>query len=146
MKTTTDWYMTDMERMFLAEWLTQFNGYVILLDTKLNDLEQYGLKWNAKTERLSYMSESVEVPVRDREFFNRALLSRGQGGSFVEPGKWRGVWALDVASAILALAQGFPDLTPAIPDRILRYKTIITILRPATPITSVEGIVGRVHG
>jgi len=140
-----DWYMNPMERLMLAEWLNKYTGHMILDVVVLNTLDVYGLKWNPHTRRLSYMSESAEVPVYTPAHF-RAELQKAQGRGDVSDGNWFGVWALDVASAILSLALAQSDPTKALSAKINRYKMIVTLLRPETPVTEVSGLLGEIRG
>src|SRR5689334_3766461 len=108
--TTTEWYMGPMERMFVAEWLDQFNGHAVLNVDVLNTLDAFGLKWASQQRRLTYMSEGVEIPVHSAAYFIDELKKANGRGELIG-GSWLGVWALDVASAIFSLALGAADPT-----------------------------------
>jgi hypothetical protein len=138
-----DWYMTPMERLMLADWLDQFNGHAILNVDVLPSLEPFGLKWWGR--RLSYMSESVEIQVHQSAYFQEELKKAGGRGSLTT-GNWLGVWALDVASAVLSLALAGPDPTTGLHARSTRYRMIVTMLRPETPVTEVSGLLGEIRG
>lgn len=141
----TEWYMGPMERLFVAEWLEQFNGHAILNVDILNTLDPFGLKWAAQQRRLSYMSEGVEIPVHSAAYFTDELKKASGRGELVV-GNWLGVWALDVASAILSLALGAPDPTQPLTTRANRYKLIVGMLRPDGPVKEASGLVGEIRG
>lgn len=145
MKIDSEWYMGPMERMFVAEWLDQFNGHAILSVDTLNSLEPFGLKWQQGQRRLTYMSESVEVPVHSSAYFIEELKKANGRGELVH-GNWLGVWALDVASAILSLALGAPDPITHFPNRGNRYRMIMTLLRPPYESKDVSGLLGEIRG
>lgn len=143
--TKQDWYMNPMERSLLAEWLAQYAGHMILNADVLSTLDNFGIKWNPGTRRLTYMRESAEVMVYSPAYFNQVLMKAG-GRGHVSEGNWLGVWALDVASAILSLALGTPDPTVALIAKSNRYKTIVTLLRPEGDVIEPSGMVGEIRG
>ena len=145
MKETTEWYMGTMERMFVAEWLDQFNGHAILSVDVLNSLEPFGLKWAAQQRRLSYMSESVEISVHGSAYFTEELKKANGRGELVH-GNWLGVWAIDVASAIFTLALGSADPTTSLIARGNRYKMIVSMLRPEGQVKEASGLLGEIRG
>jgi hypothetical protein len=143
--TDQEWYMNPMERLMLSGWLNQYNGHMILNADVLSELEVYGLKWSREGRRLSYMAESVTVPVYTPAYFNKELEKASGRGTLLD-GNWLGVWALDVASAILTLALGQNDPTTALHARANRYNMIVTMLRPEAPVQEASGMVGEIRG
>lgn len=139
-----NWYMNPMERLMLTEWLSQFNGHVILNMDILPSLDLYGLKWNYVTKRLSYMSQSAEIVTYSPQYFHDVLHAHG-GRGHVDLEFPAGVWALDVASAILTIAGLSPDPTVAIPSRKVRYSTILSLLRPIGDVKEASGLVGEIR-
>jgi hypothetical protein len=137
--------MGPMERMFVAEWLDQFNGHAILNVDVLNSLEPFGLKWAATQRRLTYMSESAEIQVHGAAYFS-GELKKANGRGQLTPGNWLGVWAIDVASAIFSLALGAPDPTTPLTVRSNRYQMIVSMLRPEGQVKEASGLLGEIHG
>lgn len=140
-----EWYMGPMERLLIAEWLSQFNGHAILNVDILNTLDSFGLKWSPQQRRLTYMSESAEIPVHGSAYFMDELKKANGRGELVH-GNWLGVWALDVASAIFSLALGAADPTKPLIARANRYKMIVTMLRPEGDVKEISGLLGEIRG
>lgn len=142
-----EWYMSPLERTKLADWLARFNGHVILEQSALKTLSALGVQWDRTRMRLLYgaSKRSAYVPVQPKSFFAALLTTEGGKGNLAE-GNWEGVWALDVAIAILSLAGIEHEPTAGVPSKAQRYDVIVNLLRPEGLVQDADGTVGEIRG
>ncbi len=117
-----------MNRQALAQWLDRYQGHEIILDSVLDQLGEFGVRYSHVEARLYDGTRTVPLDVMSYEQL-RAKFSEAPGvRAQFTPGTWQGVATLDLARALCQLAQlGDPALV--LRGTLTRYRAYVTTLR-----------------
>jgi hypothetical protein len=121
--------VTRDDRLALARWLARFQGAELLLDWRLDDLAEHGVRYSRIENVLMHGTLRAAITTLTREDVYARFSEIPSVKFHVEPGRWRAVLVVDVALACCQLA-GIPG-DPAHGERgtVSRFKAYVRALQ-----------------